>query len=396
MAGWPSAAHDRLPADGPRARNGRPGVPRRPLAAGRGGWGGFIPHAGPGRGLWHVGGVEVDAGLVWLVAAGERCVSSRATTSTGTPRRISPDDYPYRARWRVSSLLHAADRAGADQESDRRSAAVSVPVAWRPSPVRAAASCTCSWTTRPWPDAGQRWRTPGSGSPTSASPAPARMAGAWRAAARALPHVPLVATEHNQMSWPAGDHTPRARDAARRVDLVFAHGPPARAWAARIGLDDGRLRDGRSSVEGLSAAALPGLPSPRLTLAGRSAATRHQMCSSGSRNSSTQSRRSPEPHQSRQIVLFPARRVPAPGSAGVGALALGGGCSPRCPTQPGCGRPAMVMARWRPCPVPPRPSRCSRSAAWLRPVARPHLYRGWCGLLVRGYGSKTRRQLVTL
>ena len=39
--------------------------------------------------------------------------------------------------------------------------------------------------------------------------------------------------------------------------------------AARIGLDDGRLRDGRSSVEGLSAAALPGLPSPRLTLAGR-------------------------------------------------------------------------------------------------------------------------------
>ena len=225
MAGWPSAAHDRLPADVPRARHGRPGVPRRPLAAGRGGWGGFIPHADTGQGLWPVGGVEVDAGLVWLVAAGERCVSSRATTSTGTPRRISPDDYPYRARWRVSSLLHAADRAGADQESDRRNAAVSVPVAWRPSPVRAAASCTCSWTTRPWPDAGQRWRTPGSGSPTSASPAPARMAGAWRAAARALPHVPLVATEHNQMSWPAGDHTPRARDAARRVDLVFAHGP---------------------------------------------------------------------------------------------------------------------------------------------------------------------------
>jgi len=54
-------------------------------------------------------------------------VSSRATTSVGTPRRISPDDHPYRARWRVSSLLHAADRAGADQGSDRRNAAVSVP-----------------------------------------------------------------------------------------------------------------------------------------------------------------------------------------------------------------------------------------------------------------------------
>jgi hypothetical protein len=46
-------------------------------------------------------------------------------------------------------------------------------------------------------------------------------------------------------------------------------GPSARAWAARIGLDDGRLRDGRSSVEGLSAAALPGFPSPRLTFADR-------------------------------------------------------------------------------------------------------------------------------
>jgi glycosyltransferase involved in cell wall biosynthesis len=46
-------------------------------------------------------------------------------------------------------------------------------------------------------------------------------------------------------------------------------GPSARAWAARIGLDDGRLHDGRSSVEGLPAAALPGLPSPRLTFAGR-------------------------------------------------------------------------------------------------------------------------------
>ena len=207
---------------------------------------------------------------VWLVAAGERCVSSRATTSTGTPRRISPDDHPYRARWHVSSLLHAADRAGADQGSDRRNAAVSVPVAWRPSPVRAGASCTCSWTTRPWPDAGQRWRAPGLGSPTSASLVHAHMVGAWWAAVRALPpHVPLVASEHNQMSWPAGDHTPRAQDAARRAGLFFARGPSARAWAARIGLDDGRLRDGRSSVEGLSATALPGLPSPRLTFAGR-------------------------------------------------------------------------------------------------------------------------------
>jgi glycosyltransferase involved in cell wall biosynthesis len=98
----------------------------------------------------------------------------------------------------------------------------------------------------------------------------AHMMGAWWAAARAVPPgVPLVASEHNQMSWPAGDHTRQACDAARRVDMFFAHGPAARAWAARIGLDDGRLRDGRSSVEGLSAEPLPGLPWPRVTFAGR-------------------------------------------------------------------------------------------------------------------------------
>jgi glycosyltransferase involved in cell wall biosynthesis len=94
--------------------------------------------------------------------------------------------------------------------------------------------------------------------------------GAWWAAARALPpHVPLVASEHDQMTWPAGDHTRQARDAVRRVDLFFTHGPAVRAWAARIGLDDSRLRPGRSSVEGLSARPWPGLPTPRLTFAGR-------------------------------------------------------------------------------------------------------------------------------
>ena len=98
----------------------------------------------------------------------------------------------------------------------------------------------------------------------------AHMMGAWWAAAQALPpDVPLVASEHNQMTWPNADYTPQARDAARRVGLFYAHGPSARAWAARIGLDDGRLREGRSSVDGLSARPLPGLPSPRLTFAGR-------------------------------------------------------------------------------------------------------------------------------
>jgi glycosyltransferase involved in cell wall biosynthesis len=98
----------------------------------------------------------------------------------------------------------------------------------------------------------------------------AHMVGAWWAAAHAVPAgVPLVGSEHNQLSWPGQDYTPQARSAARRIDLFFTHGPAARAWAASLGLDDGRLREGRSSVEGLSARPLPGLPSPRLTFAGR-------------------------------------------------------------------------------------------------------------------------------
>jgi glycosyltransferase involved in cell wall biosynthesis len=97
------------------------------------------------------------------------------------------------------------------------------------------------------------------------------MIGAWWAAAFAAPpDLPLVASEHNQMSWPGGkDHTKQARQAAPRVSLFFAHGPAAHAWAASIGLADGRLRDGLSAVEGLDAVPLPGLPTPRLTFTGR-------------------------------------------------------------------------------------------------------------------------------
>lgn len=98
----------------------------------------------------------------------------------------------------------------------------------------------------------------------------AHMVGAWWAAAQvAPPGVPLVGSEHNALTWPCGDHSREAREAARRVGLFFAHGPAAFAWAAGIGLDDGRLRPGRSAVTGLDAAPLPGLPSPRLTFAGR-------------------------------------------------------------------------------------------------------------------------------
>jgi hypothetical protein len=116
-------------------------------------------------------------------------------------------------------------------------------------------------------------RAPGWGSPTSASLVRAYMAGAWRAAALALPpHVPLVASEHNQMSWPAGDHTPRARDAARRLDLFLtprAVGPrlggadrPGRRPAARRALIGGRpVLRGAAGIR--LAAADPRRPAPR-------------------------------------------------------------------------------------------------------------------------------------
>jgi len=97
----------------------------------------------------------------------------------------------------------------------------------------------------------------------------AHMVGAWWAAARAVPPgVPLVASEHNQMTWPDHDYTAEARAAARRVDLLFTHGPAVTAWAAGLGLG-GRLREGRSSVEGLSARPFAGLAWPRITFTGR-------------------------------------------------------------------------------------------------------------------------------
>ena len=125
-------------------------------------------------------------------------------------------------------------------------------------------SCSLQWTPR---DDFAEWLAPRL---AGADIVHGHMIGAWWAATRAAPGgVPVVGSEHNQLSWPGEDYTPQARSAARRIGLFFTHGPAARAWAVSLGLDDGRLREGRSSVEGLSARPLPGLPSPRLTFAGR-------------------------------------------------------------------------------------------------------------------------------
>jgi glycosyltransferase involved in cell wall biosynthesis len=99
----------------------------------------------------------------------------------------------------------------------------------------------------------------------------AHMFGAWWAAAAALDgcDTPLVASEHNAVTWPHGDHRAMAKVAARRLAAFFAHGPAARAFAASLGLDPRSVLEGRSAVEGIDAWPLPDLGSPRLTFTGR-------------------------------------------------------------------------------------------------------------------------------
>ncbi len=96
------------------------------------------------------------------------------------------------------------------------------------------------------------------------------MFGAWWAAAAAAPAgMPLVASEHNEMSWPAADHTPAARQVAGRVGLMFAHGPAAGAFAERVGLPAERILPGRSAIGPLDPYPMPDLPVPRITFTGR-------------------------------------------------------------------------------------------------------------------------------
>jgi len=99
----------------------------------------------------------------------------------------------------------------------------------------------------------------------------AHMFGAWWAAAAALQDsgTPLVASEHNVMTWPHGDHSAAAKTAAPQLAAFFAHGPAARAFATTLGLDPRLVHEGRSAVEGLDATPLPDLGTPRLTFTGR-------------------------------------------------------------------------------------------------------------------------------
>jgi glycosyltransferase involved in cell wall biosynthesis len=97
----------------------------------------------------------------------------------------------------------------------------------------------------------------------------AHMFGAWWAATRsAPPGVPVIASEHNGLTWPLGDYSHDAAAAAARVDRFFAHGPDARAFFCRLGVDPAVVLPGKSAIS-LHTTPRPGLASPRLTFTGR-------------------------------------------------------------------------------------------------------------------------------
>ena len=73
--------------------------------------------------------------------------------------------------------------------------------------------------------------------------------GWWAAAAAAGPDVPLVASEHNALQWPGSPRLTEMREALRRVDAFFAHGPATRAVIRRLGFPPGRIHPGRSPIE---------------------------------------------------------------------------------------------------------------------------------------------------
>jgi glycosyltransferase involved in cell wall biosynthesis len=73
--------------------------------------------------------------------------------------------------------------------------------------------------------------------------------GWWAAAAAATPELPLVASEHNALQWPASPRLAEMRDALSRVDAFFAHGPATRAVIRRLGFPAGRIHAGRSPID---------------------------------------------------------------------------------------------------------------------------------------------------
>jgi glycosyltransferase involved in cell wall biosynthesis len=98
----------------------------------------------------------------------------------------------------------------------------------------------------------------------------AHMFGGWWATAQAIaPGVPLVASEHNALSWPGPPRHDAFAEAAARVDAFLAHGAAARAYALAHGMAPERVHRGCSPVTGMGAAPRPRLPPRRIVYAGR-------------------------------------------------------------------------------------------------------------------------------
>jgi glycosyltransferase involved in cell wall biosynthesis len=98
----------------------------------------------------------------------------------------------------------------------------------------------------------------------------AHMFGAWWAASEAVgADVPLVASEHNAIRWPARPRLGEMRQALARLDACFAHGPANTAMFLGLGLPAARLHPAGSPIEHPSPHAVRRLPRPRLIFAGR-------------------------------------------------------------------------------------------------------------------------------
>jgi glycosyltransferase involved in cell wall biosynthesis len=98
----------------------------------------------------------------------------------------------------------------------------------------------------------------------------AHMFGGWWAASQAVaPGVPLVASEHNAIRWPAAPRLSEMREALKRVNACFAHGPASRSTLAGLGLPESRFQPARSPIEQPGPTAVAALPRPRLVFAGR-------------------------------------------------------------------------------------------------------------------------------
>ncbi len=97
----------------------------------------------------------------------------------------------------------------------------------------------------------------------------AHMFGAWWAAARSAPAgVPVVASEHNSINWPLGDHSWSAAEASSRIAAFFVHGPGPEAFVRSLGVPPSKVMPGRSAIA-VHTMPRPALVRPRLTFTGR-------------------------------------------------------------------------------------------------------------------------------